>query len=95
LHLLAHPLQLHLEIDDHVRGRNILRLRTDGIYLARHLLQKAIEAPARWFLARKEGHELFEVALQSGDLFGDVAAVREKTELLFEAGRIEQLGRPG
>src|SRR5258708_33896424 len=54
LHLLAHPLDLRLHLDDGVRDRRVGALGADGVRLARHLLQEKIEAAADRFAAREE-----------------------------------------
>src|SRR5688572_14854239 len=48
LHLFAHPLELRFRLDDQLGHVEPVRLRTDGVDLAVHFLEKKIElAPAR------------------------------------------------
>ena len=81
LHLLPHPLDLRLELDDRVGDREVLRLRSDRIYLARHLLQKEIEPPPCGSSLRNEASQVAGVDCQPGELLGDV-------------GSLERGGRP-
>ena len=89
LDLLAHALDLGLQLDDRVRDHGVLALGADRVGLAGHLLEEEIEAPAHGVRAREERLEVRRVALETGQLLADVDAVGEERDLLLEAARVD------
>src|SRR3954471_3044638 len=89
LHLLPHPFDFGLQLDDSVSNGGILRLCSDRIYLAGHLLQKEIEAPAVRPVGGEIREEMIGVDREAGELFGDVGTLEEDDELLLDPRGIE------
>src|SRR5262245_46274483 len=93
LHLLAHALELRLQLHHPVRDRRVAALRPDRIHLAQELLEQELElAPHRPTRPRRveQVSELIEVTAQAHDLFGDVHAVGRDRDLLVQARLVEQ-----
>src|SRR5258707_9151173 len=84
LQLLRPPLGFGLEFYDKVRDPQVLRLRSDRIYLAGHLLQKEIEFPPERLVFGQVSAHLLDVARQPPELFRDVRPLEQEHDLLFE-----------
>src|SRR5260370_19676831 len=91
LHLLSHPLDFGLEFYHKVHGPKVLRLGSNRIYLARHLLQKEIEPPSHGLVVGQVGQHLLDVTRQAGQLFGDVRALEKEGHFLLHAQRVDEV----
>src|SRR6266536_6127394 len=89
LHLLPHSLDFCLEFNDRVGDREVLRFGSNRIYLARHLLQKEIEAPPYGLFVADVGAELIEMAPQPYELLRGVRALDEQHQFLFDSCRLD------
>src|SRR5262245_38434950 len=82
LHLLAHPLELRLHVDDDRRDLEAFGLRPDRVDLAVHLLQQEVELPAARLRAVGEIGPVHEVGAEADQLLVDVRARHEADDLL-------------
>src|SRR5882724_344930 len=84
LHLLPHPLDFSLEFYDEVSNPQVLRFGSNRIYLAGHLLQKEIELPSYRLVVVQVRSHLLEMTRETYDLLGDVAALEQDHDFLFD-----------
>src|SRR5581483_131962 len=85
--LLAHLLDLELDLEDAGDERGVVALGRHGVRLAEQLLREELELAADGLAVRVErGAELRDVAAEALELLRDVRAVREERELAREVG---------
>src|SRR6185503_12337259 len=85
LHLLAHLLDQHLQLDAHARQRLVLHLRRKRVRFAVQLLYHEVEAPSHGLVPPQDRLHFRDVANDAVDLLGNVGALRDERELLLQA----------
>src|SRR6187549_168519 len=84
LHLLAHLLDQHLELERNLRQLGVDRLRAERVRFAMQLLREEVEALADVAALRQDAPDLGNVRRKPRHLLGDVDAGGEQRELLLQ-----------
>src|SRR5688572_28044554 len=88
LRLLAHPLQLFLQLNHFAQDLNVCTLAADRIHLAQHFLQEKSESLSDWFASGFVTQcftKTAEMGTQPAQFFRDVRAIGEYRNLLCNA----------
>src|SRR5688572_25375140 len=85
LDLLPNALEFCLHFHDEVCNRRILALGADRVRLSPNFLKQEVEAPSDGTFRIEQFLELFEVAVQTHELFSHIAAICNDHEFGLEA----------
>ena len=92
--LLAHALELVLQLDHAAGDGQVVRLAPEGVRLAAHLLQDEFRLAADLPVRPQQRGQLLEMAAEARDLLGDVAAVGVKGDFLRTRSSSRSSSRP-
>ena len=81
LHLLAEALQFRFGVDHPAGHFGGVCFRPDGVAFAEHFLGEEVEGAAVGLFCPEAGGELFEVAFEAAEFFGDIGTVGEERQL--------------